>query len=108
VDAAEVHGGASSNEMSGHYWSFGEHWWADYNGSKYDLLFMKKGSAMPTTYLTTGVGKYKDINYELYAGGKCFISIEELEKLGVNAGNKEGIAFESENAAHAYIDSPPQ
>jgi hypothetical protein len=104
VPAGKVHGAGTSNEMSGKYWAFGDHYWCVYNGTMYDLLFMKKGAEVPATYRYTASDEYKNCSYELY-GDRAFISPEELKKLGVNPGKTQGMAFDSVKDLKQFIDT---
>ena len=108
VPAAAAHGRTeTSNEMSGQYWWFENHYWCTYKGTKYDMLFMEKGGAIPPTYLRNEGAdlKYKECGYSLFAGGRAFITKSELQaKLGEDT-DKQGIAFNSEDELKLYVDS---
>ncbi|MBN2147579.1 MAG: DUF4157 domain-containing protein [Anaerolineales bacterium] len=104
VPARKAHGRpGKSNENSGRYWAFDTHFWAEYKGAKYDLLFMTKAD-VPAHY-ETGSGVWKDVPYTIYDGGRCFIAQNAAEKLGVKMkANSQGIAFNSEDELMLFVN----
>jgi hypothetical protein len=104
VAKAKVHGGAESNEMNGKYWAFGDHTWVNYNNSIYDLLFMKKGSAVPATYRMMGTGEHKGCKYNIYEGDHYFIDLPNLMRLGMGQQGNQGIAFDSLNELKGFVN----
>jgi hypothetical protein len=96
VSARKAHGRpGNSNDNNGKYWIFDTHYWAEYKGATYDLLFMTKG--VVPAYFKTGNGVYNGCPYTIYDGGRCSIAKDDAVKLGVAMkANSQGVAFDSE------------
>ncbi len=110
VDARPVHGRPdSSNEDNGKYWVFDDHYWAEYLGLKYDLLFMTQEDY--PTYKEEESGKFSygpgpldKCPYTIFEGGRYYINPKNAsEKLGKSSKKDNlGIVFDDYSSMEAY------
>lgn len=102
VTARAIHGrAAQSNTHGGTHWFFNEHYWVDVQGTQFDLLFMV--SPPPPMIHKAADGQRRGVAYIIFANGLCVIKKSEFRKLSTNV-NGQGMVFNNQNAAIAYID----
>lgn len=107
VTGAPIHGRATQgNVRNNTYWYFHEHYWAVYNGKRYDVLFMDNQT--PTTYYYKQQKTYSNVDYKVFESGRCMIMRAELQnKLNITLGpNELGLVRNKEEDIKAYIRNP--
>ncbi len=95
----------STDERGLNYWVYANHYWAEAEGRKYDLLLKTNTPTgpLPSTFHTkTDAGAFQGVAYYIYSNGACLIRKTEDAKIkdGVKG---QGIAFASEELVQQFI-----
>jgi hypothetical protein len=104
-----IHGRDTTSNVDGQaYWFFHDHHWCEYNGARYDLLFM--GNATPQAFHRTNEDQqYHGINYDVFEGGRAMIHAEQFGGLDTDLGEgRLGYVANSVEDIQEYIDEHRQ
>jgi hypothetical protein len=109
VVPSAIHGrNRTGNLENDTYWFFYDHYWITFGGQTYDVLFMN--NATPTTYAFQSTQTYNNVDYDVFAGGRCVVHAAEIlrKRMGVPLGaNTVGVSRNSIGAIQHFINQNP-
>lgn len=105
VPSAAIHGRDTLGNVEGALcWVFANHYWCEYQGERYDLLFRRTGKHQISYLDSTKV--YQGVTYSVYKNGYAVIDANmfHLFETAFTKGS-EGYAAINEDAIKEYIDT---
>ncbi|MNJ90866.1 hypothetical protein D3C87_85060 [compost metagenome] len=105
VPSAPIHGRNALGNVHGQlYWAFESHYWCEYEGTTYDLLFMK--NKKPDAFYQISENRYKGITYFVFENGCAMIKENMYGNLKAKlSANHIGYVAKSEYAVKRFIDT---